>query len=61
MTRTKAYKMDTDFIADLDDASNCYGVFGNNSGFCYTLVCDESEAEKTAEQMYKTKTKGDES
>jgi hypothetical protein len=30
---------------DFDDDSGCYGVFGEESGFCYGLHFSESDAE----------------
>jgi hypothetical protein len=45
----EARKLDTHFYADAEDGS--WGVFGDNTGFCYELVMDKGEAEKMAFQM----------
>ena len=46
---SEARKLDTHFYADAEDGS--WGVFGDNTGFCYELVMDKAEAEKMASEM----------
>lgn len=31
---------------DFDEDTQCWGLFGDESGFCYRLVTDKSELEK---------------
>ncbi len=40
----QASKIDTDYYADYDDTTESWGVFGNNSGFCYSNPSNEIEA-----------------
>lgn len=50
MTKTEAFKIDTEFYADLDE-SGLYCVFGNESGFAYGSFADEGEAKNYATEM----------
>jgi hypothetical protein len=48
MNRSEALALDTDFYAD-NDPEYGWGVFGDNSGFCYLLsdkVSCENEAKR---------------
>jgi len=45
----EARKLDTHFYAEAEDGS--WGVFGDNTGFCYDLVSDKGEAEMMAAEM----------
>lgn len=38
------------FYADLDSESGSYGVFGSESGFCYSTWSDQGQAEEQAEK-----------
>lgn len=51
MTRTEAYKLDTEFEADLDEGTGYFCVFGNNSSFAYASFADEGEAKQWAKRM----------
>jgi len=55
MTKTKALRLDKkgSFYADLDEESDCYGVFGSESTFCYELVADKQTAKDLADKMNK--------
>ena len=46
MTRDKAITLDKDGekYVDFDESTNCWGVFGTESGFCYELFSSEKEA-----------------
>lgn len=45
---TRPKQPDTDFYADYDKDTTCYGVFGDPSGFCYELYLDKQTAEEKA-------------
>ena len=50
MTRDEAHQIDQGSVySDLDDKTDCYGVFGTESGFCYELYSTEQEAQERAE------------
>lgn len=46
MNGAEAAKLDVkgEKYVDFDEESDCWGVFGSESGFCYSLHCDMSEA-----------------
>ena len=51
MTRNKAVKKDKGkgwFYAEYDEESGMYGVFGSESGFCYSTHADYTSACKAA-------------
>lgn len=43
--QAQALAIDGFFVA-FDDDFGCYGLFGTESGFCYALYCDLSEADQ---------------
>lgn len=60
MNRQEAYIIDSktgEFYAEWDDASGGYGVFGTETGFCYTLRSDMEQAKGAAEAMNRQKNK----
>jgi len=44
MNRKEASRVDTEFYIDYDDESDCWGVFGDVSGFCYALYASQEPA-----------------
>lgn len=55
MTKTEAYKLDTEFYAELDEETGDFCVFGDNSGFAYRSCASLPEAEKEADEMNERK------
>jgi len=53
MNRTEAFKLDDDFYSEYDEEVEAYGVFGNQSGFCYATFSDDFNAEEEAEKLKK--------
>jgi hypothetical protein len=51
MNRSIAETRDRDFYADLDLTCNLYGVFGTESGFCYSLHADLRAADLECGRM----------
>lgn len=53
MNRTEAIQKDRNgtFYADYDPDSDCWGVFGSESGFCYHLFANSGDADEHAEHM----------
>ena len=49
MNRQEALALDTDFYAD-NDREYGWGVFGDNSGFCY-LLSDKVSCENEAKRL----------
>jgi hypothetical protein len=57
MNAHQALALDTDFYAEEDEEYG-WGVFGDNSGFCY-LLSDESACENEAERLRSFYCKGE--
>jgi len=59
MNRDKALKMDQkgSFYCDEDPDTNCWAVFGSESGFCYYVFYNESEAQTAAAKLERSKKK----
>ena len=56
MTKQEAILLDKngDLWIDLDKESNCYGVFGTESGFCYSLSADKTDAKLKKELLHES-------
>ncbi len=48
-----AQKIDDEFYSEFDDVENFWCVFGNQSGFCYSMHCSEGESNSKARIMNK--------
>ncbi len=42
---------DFSFEVDFDTQTECWGVFGCESGFCYSTWCSEEEAASRLQEM----------
>jgi hypothetical protein len=55
MNGSKALAIDTDFLGDFDDETNYHGVFGNITGFCYSIHSSSKEADNAAQYLNQIK------
>jgi hypothetical protein len=51
MNGWQATKIDTEYYSDYDEITNNWGVFGNESAFCYSLHGTEDSAIEAANEM----------
>ena len=52
MNKTEATKLDQGSVwIDKDEDSDCWGVFGTESAFCYSLHASEEDANRKAEEF----------
>ena len=54
-TRSEAFAKDMDFYTDDDEETNCIGVFGTETGFCYGLHFDQGKADYQASDLRRQK------
>lgn len=52
MNKAEATQLDRGSVwVDFDEDSSCWGVFGTESGFCYSLHADEESANKKVREF----------
>lgn len=51
MTSLEALALDSSFYAEYDHDVGAWGVFGDESGFCYETPASREEAERIALEM----------
>jgi hypothetical protein len=43
-----------DFYPEFDERSGVFGVFGTESGFCYSTHCSYAQAKEACSEMYQS-------